>query len=166
MTPPRTPHVNLSGSEHGAARPHGIEPVQDLGRPGQFNIGESCLCETGCSAWGLLSLKRNSKHTALPEASRGLVTDVHPNWVWVFRVQDLIRQKWQAVRFVRIVMGRASSIYAAHKFGVFLWVVQIACAGIGALLLSALRGTRSLKRVGAAQLNAIGLLAALRRSNG
>ena len=92
MTSPRTPHVNLSGSEHGAARPHGIEPLQDLGRPGQFNIGESCLCETGCAAWGLLSLKRNSKHTALPEASRGLVTDVHPNWVWVFRVQDLIRQ--------------------------------------------------------------------------
>ena len=51
-------------------------------------------------------------------------------------------------------------------FWVFLWVVQIACARIGVLLLSALRGTRSLKRVDAAQLNAIGLFAALRRSNG
>ena len=141
-----------------------LSPCRIWDGPGNLILGKPCLCETGCAAWGLLSLKRNSKHTALPEASRGLVTDVHPNWVWVFRVQDLIRQKWQAVRFVRIVMGRASSIYAAHKFWVFLWVVQIACAGIGALLLSALRGTRSLKRVGAAQLNAIGLLAALRRS--
>ena len=141
-----------------------LGPCRIWDGPGNLILGKSCLCETGCSAWGLLSLKRNSKHTALPEASRGLVTDVHPNWVWVFRVQDLIRQKWQAVRFVRIVMGRASSIYAAPKFWVFLRVVQIACARIGVLLLSALRGTRSLKRVGAAQLNAIGLLAALRRS--
>ena len=141
-----------------------LGPCRIWDGPGNLILGKSRLCETGCAAWGLLSLKRNSKHTALPEASRGLVTDVHPNWVWVFRVQDLIRQKWQAVRFVRIVMGRASSIYAAPKFWVFLRVVQIACARIGVLLLSALRGTRSLKRVGAAQLNAIGLLAALRRS--
>ena len=73
-------------------RPHGIESLQDLGRPGQFNIGKLRLCETGCVAWGLLSLKRKPKHTHWPEASRGIVTDVHPHWVWVFRVQDLIRQ--------------------------------------------------------------------------
>ena len=41
-------------------------------------------------------------------------------------------------------------------------MAQIVCARIGVLLLSALRGTRSLKRVDAAQLNVIGLFAALK----
>ena len=61
------------------------------------------------------------------------------------------------MRFVRIVMGRASSIYAAHEFlGILVGGPNRLCTDRGA---SVVRPSGELD----AQLNAIGLSAALRR---
>ena len=88
--PPRAPHSGLSGLQHGAADfSHAVESSQGLGGSEQFNTG---LCGKVVCCWKIVELVKKATHTHRPEASRGLVTDVRQNWIWVFRIQYLSRQ--------------------------------------------------------------------------